>query len=126
MVNDGKNTKDDFIKYIDDQLKNFGFEKDSEKEIWACEKDVQSRGQTIIINGQRHDEPGQPHHIKYEVELYGDGEMKDDTTGKIDQFIEINFNVYQDEINVSEYPTFCMFFDDQMLFNSVLNKIFGL
>lgn len=119
-------SREDFISFINEQLIGLGFSKESEVEVWGCEKDIQSGGGTIIINGQRHDQPGETHHLRFEVEVFGDGEMKDVDTCEIDQFIEINFNIYQDKISVSEHPTFCLFFNDNDLFNTLLNKIFGL
>ena len=118
--------KEDFIKFINERLTKLEFTKDSEREFWFNERDVQSSPRTIVINGRRHDEPGESHHVRFEVEVFGDGEMKDVDTEVVNQFIEVNFNVFQDGQDMSEWPTFCMFFDDQILFNSVLNKIFGL
>ena len=118
--------KEDFIAFIDKRLTGLSFTKDSEKEIWINERNVQSSPRTIVINGQRHDQPGETHYLKFEVEVFGEGGMKDVDTEIVKSFVEVNFNVYQDNQDVSEWPTFCMFFDDQFLFDSLLNKIFGL
>ncbi len=118
--------KEDFIKFIDERLTKLSFTKDSEKEVWINERDVQSSSRTIVINGQRHDQPRETHHLNFEVEVFGDGEMKDIDTEVVNPFIEVNFNVFQDGQDMSDWPTFCMFFDDQLLFDSLLNKIFGL
>lgn len=119
-------TKEDFIKFINERLTDLNFARDSEKEVWINERDIQSPTRTIVINGQRHDQPGDTHHLKFEVEVFGDGDMKDVDTEVVNSFVEVNFNAYQDDQDVSEWPTFCMFFDDQILFDSLLNKIFGL
>ena len=118
--------KEDFIEFINKRLTKLSFTKDPEKEVWINERDVQSSSRTIVINGQRHDQPGETHHLKFEVEVFGDGEMKDIDTEVVNPFIEVNFNVFQDGHDMSDWPTFCMFFDDQLLFDSLLNKIFGL
>jgi hypothetical protein len=109
-----------------ERLMGLGFEKDPEKEFWTNERDLQGPTQTIIINNQRKDMPGETHHVRFEVEVFGNGEMKDVDTEVVNPFIEVNFNVFQDGSNMSDWPTFCIFFDDQILFNSLLNKIFGL
>ena len=119
-------SREDFIKFIDSRLNELGFNKDQEKELWIYEKDIQGAARTIIINNQRMDQPGESHHVKFAVNVYGEGEMKDVESEKVDSFVQIDFNVYQDEQDVSSYPTFCVFYDDQILFNSLLNKIFGL
>lgn len=119
-------SREDFIKWIGERLEELTFVKDPDKEFWSNERDVQSSSRVIVINGQRHDEPGESHHVRFEVEVFGDGEMKDVDTEVVNPFIEVNFNVFQDGQDMSDWPTFCMFFDDQLLFDSLLNKIFGL
>jgi len=119
-------SKEDFIEWMDKRLAESGFTKDPEQYIWVVARDVQGPSQIIVINGQRHDQPGESHHFKFEVELFGDGEMKDIDTEIVNSFIEVNFNIYQDDYHISEWPTFCMFFDDQILFDSILNKMFEI
>jgi len=119
-------TREDFVKWMANQLTDLGFEKDPERELWFNERDIQEPTRTIIINNQRKDVPGESHRVKFEVDIFGDGEMKDVDTEVVNPFIEVNFNVFQDGRDVTDWPTFCIFFDDQLLFNSLLNKIFGL
>lgn len=119
-------SREGIIKFIDERLNELGFNKDQEKELWVCEKDIQGATRTVIINNQRMDQPGESHHIKMVVNVYGEGEMKDIKTEKVDSFVQVDFNTYRDGQDVSDYPTFCIFYDDQILFNSLLNKIFGL
>ena len=119
-------TREDFVGWMTKRLEEFAFEKDMEREFWFNERDLQGPTQTIIINNQRKDMPGETHHVRFEVEVFGDGEMKDVDTEVVNPFIEVNFNVFQDGQDMSDWPTFCIFFDDQILFDSLLNKIFGL
>lgn len=119
-------TRDDFIKFIDERLSQDGFIKSSEEESWNCEQDIQTPPQVIIVNGQRHEQPGDVVHVKYGVKVFGDGEMKDVKTETIESFIEIDFWSEKDGVKENTTPTFCMYYDDNMLFNIILNKLFGL
>lgn len=121
-----KTSRGGFLKWIDRRLTKLGFAKDPEKDIWTREHDMQAPTQTIVINGQRMDQPGETHHMKFVVDVYGEGELKDIATEVVENFIQVDFNVLQDGSDVSNWPTFCIFFDDQILFNDLLNKIFEL
>lgn len=119
-------TREDFIKYINDTLVSKNFTKEPEKETWIYTRDVQTGGQTIVINGQRHDQPGEIHHIKFCVEVYGNGDVKDIKTEIVSPFIEINFSVFDNDKPENVGPTFCIYHDDNMLFNELVNKIFKM
>ena len=118
--------RDSFIEWIDKRLTGLSFCKSEDSESWTLEKEVQGNEMTVIVNGRRVDQPGEVRHLKFQVEVFGDGEMKDVSTERIDPFVEINFYVFENDFLISEYPTFCMFFDDNILFDSLLNKIFEL
>jgi len=119
-------TRDSFVEWIDKRLTGLNFCKSEDSEMWSLERDVQTAGQTMIINGQRMDQPGQVRHLKFQVEIFGDGEVKDVSAERIDPFVEINFYVFENDSRISEWPTFCVFFDDNLLFDSLLNKFFRL
>jgi len=119
-------TRDSFIEWIDKRLTGLNFCKSEDSESWSLEKEDHRNGTTMIINGRRIDQPGEVRHLKFQVEVFGEGDMKDISTERTDPFVEINFYVFENDFLISEYPTFCMFFDDNILFDSLLNKIFEL
>ena len=121
-----KISREDFLKWINRRLTELGFTKNPEKDIWTREHDIQDPSQTIVFNGSCRTQPGETHRMKFIVDVYGEGELKDVATEVVESFIQVDFNVLQDGSDVSNWPTFCIFFDDQILFNSLLNKIFGL
>lgn len=119
-------TRDSFIEWINKRLTELSFCKSEDSESWTLKKEDHRNGTTMIINGRRIDQPGEVRHLKFQVEVFGDGEMKDVDTERTDPFVEINFYVFENDSLISEWPTFCMFFDDNILFDSLLNKFFEL
>ena len=119
-------TRDSFIEWIDKRLTGLSFCKSEDSESWVLEKEDHRNGTTMIINGRRIDQPGEVRHLKFQVEVFGEGDMKDVGTERTDPFVEINFYVFENDSLISEWPTFCMFFDDNILFDSLLNKFFEL
>ena len=85
--------RSNFVDFINKRLTDGGFIKDQENEIWAVEKDIHSGGRTIIVNGRRIDQPGELRSIKFIVEIFGEGEIKENDA--VEPFIEINF--YKEE-----------------------------
>lgn len=116
--------KEDFIAFVNDTLVSKKFTKEENK--WVFETQVTQGGGVVVINGQQQQVPGEVHDVKYVVELYGDGEMKDLKSDIIDRFIEMNFYIEDGENTHDIGPTFCLLYDDQSLFNEIINKIFGL
>jgi len=117
----------EFINFINDTLTKKRFEKDSEKDLWRNARDIQHGGGQVIVNGQVQREISpEIHHLEAFVEVFGEGSICDVGGGNPNPFIEINFYAKDNGVKQELGPTYCMFFDDQMLFNSVLNKIFGL
>jgi len=119
-------TREDFITWINTRLSELGFVRETENELWKITRDVKSPGRTIIINGQRQDEPEQTTHIEYCVNVFGDGGVADENGENLKPFVEIEFYIINDEQKHMDWPVFCMYFDDQYLFNSLLNKIFRI
>lgn len=121
-----KSTKDDFIKYINDTLSSKGFNKETDKETWFLERDIQMPGQTVIINNQRRDIPGQIKHTKFNVSIFGEGYTEDIKTSRQDPFLEIDFTVIEGDDEIHDWPIFCMYYDDQLEFNNTLSQIFRI
>ena len=118
--------RNSFIDWINERMTELEFVKEPEREKWFFERDVQTSTQTLIVNGRRMDQPGETHHLRFEVNVYGDGGMKDFGNETVSPFVEVNFNVFQDGNDMTEWPTFCMFYDDQELFETLLGKIFRI
>ena len=121
-----KPTRDDFIKYISDSLISKGFKKDSEKELWVREQQIQTPGQTIVINNQRRDIPGQIKHIKFAIDIIGDGYAEDVKTERQDPFLEVDLTIFEEDNEIHDWPIFCMYYDDQLEFNNTLSQIFRI
>ena len=119
-------TRDDFIKYINDTLVGKGFIKDSENDFWIKDTQIRQGGGMMIINGQKQEMPGEIRNIKQMIEVYGEGSIKDVNTEVESKFIHINFDIEENEMKEDLGPTLCLFYDDQQLFNYILNKTFGI
>ena len=118
-------TRDSFVEWIDKRLTELSFCKSQNRESWVLKKEIQSGAQVVIINGQRHSSPGETRTVEMSVEIYGNGKMIDNDTSQEDEFIEMNFYITENNIKNQIAPTFCLFYDDNILFNSLINKLFG-
>lgn len=118
-------TKEEFIEHINSRLTPL-FTKDPEKDIWINERDVTTGGGVVVINGQRHEQPGETRHVITCVEVTGYGELRDVGKEEGDPFVQIDF--YAIDGGEPHYfgPTFCMFYDDTVLFDNLINNFFGL
>ena len=116
-------TRDDFIKFVNDRLKEIGFIKDSETEHWTLDTNIRTGGGVMVVNGQRMENPGEIYHVVFNVEVVGEGSMKDVDTGVEENFTEMDFYMIESEIRHDLTPTMCMYFDDQNEFNMVLNNM---
>ena len=118
-----KPLREDFIKFIDDTLCKFGFLKNSDLEHWISGRDVRSGGGVMIVNGQRINNPGEIHHIEFNVEVVGGGSIKGVDSGIEDEFVEVDFYMIENEMRQDLTPTMCMYFDDNNEFSAIINKI---
>lgn len=119
-------TRAEFLDFIERRLKGLNFSKKEDSDIWWMDSEVRQPGQTIVINGHRIDQPGPILKVKFVVELFGDGELEDVKTNRLDPFVEMKFSIDDGRELIEQWPVFCMFYDDQPLFDSLLNKIFNL
>ena len=119
-------TRDEFIKIINDCLEEKGFKKDIENDIWTLEKQVMQGGGTIVVNGQKQQMRGEQHDIKMIVEVVGEGSMSDPVTQITESFVEVNFDVEDNGVKNEMGPTFCLFYTDQFVFETMLNQIFHI
>lgn len=119
-------TRDDFIKFIDERIGSV-FSKDSEKELWVNERDTTTGQQVVIVNGQRTEHPGQTIHVTSMIEVVGDGSVKDIESEVEEPFIQVEFRVQQGDSPI-EYlgPEMCLYYDDNVFFNSLINQFFGI
>ncbi len=119
-------SRDDFIGFIDDRLKDI-FNRDPEKELWVNERDVVMGTQVVIVNGQRNETPGQSVHVVSSVEVVGDGSIKDVDNDNEIPFIQLDFYVKEND-NPVKYlsPEMCLYYDDNLFFNQLINQFFGI
>ena len=112
--------KEDFIKFISNRLSESGFKMEVNEQLWIRETQVSSGGGMMVVNGQRRQFAGEVHTIKQFVEIFGEGDLSGIP------FIEVNFDIEDNGSREYDIPTVCMFFDDNSLFNYMLNKLFGV
>ena len=118
-----KQSRENFIEFINDTLNRFGFIKESDGERWILNHDIQTGGSVVVVNGQRINNPGEIHHIEFNIEVVGNGSMKDTDSNIEEEFIEIDFYAIENEIRQDITPTMCMYFDDNNEFNELINNI---
>lgn len=109
------NIKTNFLDNIHNLLTSIGFT--NTNEVYEWNRQIQQRGQTIIINGQRMDQPGQTITISYKIEIVGDGCMMDTNDNIEREFTQIRFEVGGD---VHEE---CFYWDDFTYFENILKQI---
>ena len=118
-----KQSRENFIEFINDTLNRFGFVKEFDDERWILNHDIQTGGGVMIVNGQQINNPGEVHHIVFNIEVVGNGSMKDTDSNIEEEFIEIDFYAIENEIRQDITPTMCMYFDDNNEFNELINNI---
>ena len=116
--------RDDLIKHIDEALSGY-FTKDGEK--WTCERMVSRGGGVVIINGQRINQPGQQHRLCLTVEVVGNGDIREDGSDRVDEFVMIDFTAKEDDgPERSMSPTECIYYDEFDYFDQLTHNLFGI
>lgn len=115
MNNEVVNIKQEFLDNIRNTLTSIGFAEDNNTYEWK--RQVRQRGQTIVINGQRMDQPGQTITISYKIEIIGDGCVMDVNDNIERGFTQIRFEVNGDTLEE------CFYQDDFPYFENILKQI---
>lgn len=72
--------RNNFLEKISRELEYYGFRRSADE--FTVDQNIRTGGQTMIINGQRYEDPGQIIPIKMIVRALGTGEVWDDATPK--------------------------------------------
>ena len=107
--------RDEFIEQVSSLLLQAGFIQNAN--IYTLEKKIHQGGQTIVINGQRMDQPGKVLTVKYEVEIVGDGCIMNVNDEVEESFTQIRISTPGGSIEEGFY------WDDFEWFRTVFNKI---
>jgi hypothetical protein len=104
-----------FMDSVHNLLTSIGFT--NTNEVYEWNRQIQQRGQTIIINGQRMDQPGQTITILYRIEILGDGCVMDESDNIEQEFTHIRF-----EFNGDIHEE-CFYWDDFTHFENIIKQI---
>jgi hypothetical protein len=107
--------RNEFMDNIHNLLTSIGFT--NTNGVYEWDRQVQQRGQTIVINGQRMDQPGQTIIIPYRIEIIGDGCVMAEDDNIEQEFTQIRFEVNGD---IHEE---CFKWDDFAHFENILKQI---
>lgn len=107
--------RNEFMDNIHNLLTSIGFT--NTNEVYEWNRQVRQRGQTIVINGQRMDQPGQIITIPYRIEIVGDGCVMDEDDNIEQEFTQIRF-----EVNGDMHEE-CFNWDDFAYFENILKQI---
>ena len=107
--------RNEFMDQVVSLLAQAGFEGEDNK--YTLEKIARQPGQTVIINGQRMEQPGREYKIIYDIEIVGDGCIENE-----DGSIDANFTQIRFSIGDQEYEE-CFRWDNFEWFNKVFNQI---
>ena len=115
--------KEDWLNKVETILNGYSFNK-NEDGNYNKETIQYSGGQTIVINGQRMEQPGQQIKIMQSVLFNGDGWIADNDESNKQNFTQVVFEVKSDiqEIIYEE----CIYWDDAQRVRELINQIFGI
>ena len=115
--------KEDWLNKVETILNGYSFNK-NEDGNYNKETIQYSGGQTIVINGQRMEQPGQQIRISNEIRFIGDGWIADEDESNKQNFTQVVFEVKSDvqEIIYEE----CIYWGDAQRVRELINQIFGI
>lgn len=109
--------REDLIQHIDNRL-NSVFVKDGER--WTLDKEQQGPPQTIIVNGQKLNQPGLTRHVNMLFEVFGDGMMKEGE--KEEPFIQLHIKLDVDgQTNLDTEE--CIYYDEIDIIDELLSRL---
>ena len=117
-----KRTREEWISEIDRILRDLEFIKENE-DFYKHEFSAVMGGQTMIINGQRVDSPGQHVTIKMTVTFDGDGYIADDDgESNKQEFTSVLFEAYINNEKQLSYHE-CIYWDEPEAFERLIMHI---
>lgn len=109
--------RDAFYQNLEDILTKYQFIKNDNR--YTIEYTCQKPGQTMIVNGQRIDQPPVSIPIKKEVTIIGDGSVSNEDGSNEQGFTQIELNLLiNNEPNSAHHEAFM--WDDINYFNKIL------
>lgn len=109
--------RNNFLTQLDQFLTSLGFSKTDN--VYIKEFQVRGQGSTMMINGQRFDQPGQLINVKKEIKLRGEGEVFDDNS--TDKFEMIYVAEYNNNERI-KYINNAFYYDEIDMFKNLINK----
>ena len=115
--------RDQFIQDFEGYLKGFGFNQtDSGLELTRI---MRQPGQTIIMNGQRMEQPGTQIPVKYKVSILGDGWVADEDETNKREFTQISLETLVGE-ELQGSLECAMYWDEPDEVKHIIKQIFKL
>ena len=106
------------------RLESFGFNHSEDKTSWEKTINTRTQGQTVIINGQRHDQPGKEIILKCSI-VFKEGAWVENIDGsKHEDLTQVHFRITQDENIIKDYEEI-LYNDDSEIFEKVLIRFLG-
>lgn len=107
--------RDQFMDNVHRLLTSMGFT--NTNNVYEWNRQIQQHRQTIIINGQRVEQPGKTITITYRIEIVGDGCVMDNKNNVEYEFTQIRFEAGGDVYEEGFY------WDDFLYFEEVIKQI---
>jgi hypothetical protein len=116
-------SKESWLNEVETLLNGYSFNK-TEDGNYNKETIQYSGGQTIVINGQRMEQPGQQIKISNVIRFIGDGWIADKDESNKQNFTQVVFEIKSDvqEIIYEE----CIYWNDAQRVRELINQIFKL
>ena len=115
--------KEDWLNKVETLLNSYSFNK-AEDGNYNKEATQYSGSQTIVINGQRMEQPGQQIKIMQSVLFSGDGWIADKDESNKQNFTQVIFEVKSDVQKIIYEE--CIYWDDTQRIRELINQIFGI
>jgi hypothetical protein len=115
--------KEDWLNGVESLLNGYSFNK-TEDGNYSKETIKYTSGQTIIINGQRMEQPGQQIKITQSIVFNGDGCISNMDDSDKRNFTQVVFKINSD-LQDQTYEE-CIYWDDTQRIRELINQIFRL
>lgn len=118
------NMKEQWLNTIQPILTGFSF--NFVDDMYVRETKHSSGGQTIIINGQRMEQPGQSYLVKYIIRFNGDGWIANEDETNQRPFTQVVFETSTNNENPQHIVEMCLYWDEPDILGNYIKQIFKL
>ena len=115
--------KDNWLNEVEAIITGYSFNKVDDN-TYSKETIQYSGGQTIIINGQRMEQPGQQIKLSNIIRFNGDGWLADEDENNKQNFTQVVFEINSDSEEQSYEE--CIYWDDTQRVRELINQIFKI